>query len=187
MGAADSEQGDGLTVALSSGATIRVKPIPRAVWRRVLRSVDEPAVPLWTDSEGRTEPNPSDPDYLAALDSADRLRYERLSRLMLAAGLELVDPGPLDTPEDEGWSSALREAGLDVATSGRERWRDWLELYAMVTDEDLVQTFTAAQRAVGLLEWEVLTAMRFFPNDEGGGIVAGVPVPREESANGDRH
>jgi len=139
--------------------------LPRALVRRVFQSVPDPAVPVVVLADGRQEENPLDPAFERAQAEADAERFRRLSRLFKVRGLELVDPGRVPPVEADSWVTELQAAGLTVDTSSPEaRYSEWLDLVALAGDGDVAAAFTAAQQAVGLLEWEVSTALRFFPD-----------------------
>jgi hypothetical protein len=156
-------------VILSTGVRVRMRPIPRALLHRVQLAVSVPDVPTVTVGD-REQPNPVDPDYLAAIDAADVERYRLIARLMLSDGIEIVDCGSVLPVEDDGWVERLESAGLII--NREQRQAEWLELVAMATDEDVARTFEIAQRGVGLLEWEVLAEMRFFPDLAGRRVAA---------------
>jgi hypothetical protein len=152
-------------IRVSTGAQFRVRPLPRALVRRVLQSVPDVPVPVVTLADGTTEENPLDPAFERAQQEADAERYRRLARLMKTRGLELVDVGPLPCPEDDRWVDDLRVIGIEADVSTPDaRYGEWIDLVALANDADATMAFTAAQQAVGLLEWEVMAALRFFPD-----------------------
>jgi hypothetical protein len=164
LGAID-KPGDAGLVHVSTGAAFRIRPIPRALVRRVIESVPQPSVPVVTLSDGREEENPLDPVFAQQQAWADAEKYRRLSRMFKTRGLELVECGGLPRPDDDSWVEDLARAGVAVDVSSPDaRMSEWLDLMALATDEDTRNLFTAAQSAIGLFEWEVIAALRFFPD-----------------------
>lgn len=157
-------------VLLSSGVRVRAKPLPRRLIRLAIEGVPDPEIPVATLADGTQVPNPDSPALKDALQAAERERMNRLERLVFGMGLEILPPFPAGVPEPQGndWVDWLSQSGVQVDTSNSfTRIADWLQLIACPRDDDLLRAFAEGQRAVGLLEVEVITAMRFFPTDEG--------------------
>src|SRR5690554_1657400 len=62
-------------VTLSSGVRARIHPVAASLIAEVSSKVEDPPVPTWFNPDKeREEPNPSDPEYLRALERAEEER-----------------------------------------------------------------------------------------------------------------
>jgi hypothetical protein len=105
-------------ITLKSGTRIRIKPVPAFTVERIQTLVKMPEPPIFYDEEsGRDIVNPTDPQYLAAVQEAET---RRIAVSMLAAvifGTELVDAKGnkihAPTPEEDDWEAKLSYMGID--------------------------------------------------------------------------
>jgi hypothetical protein len=154
-------------LTLSNGIRIRVKPFPRALLRTALSKFPDPEVPVVEFEDGSSEENPNDPDYLAAWETVHEERLEAAARVTLGNGivpdLETLPDG-IPGPEDDDWIKNVEALGGDVGDISTPflRMYQWLNLIAIPNEDERTLVFLVAQQAAGLLEREVVTAMRYF-------------------------
>jgi hypothetical protein len=154
-------------LTLSNGIKVRVKRFPRALLRSALSAFPDPEVPTIEFEDGSTEENPNDPDFHAAWEKVHEDRLEAAARVTLGYGLDVdLESLPEDVygPQDEQWIQDMESIGIDVGdvSSPFKRQFAWLNLYAIPNEEERTLIFLAAQNAAGVIESEVVRAMRFF-------------------------
>jgi hypothetical protein len=89
----------------SSGVRVRLRPIPALLITKAMQQIKDPPIPVWHDPErGRDLPNPTDPDYVSALDAAGVERTNAALDVAVQLGLVLVD----GLPSDNGWIDDLQ-------------------------------------------------------------------------------
>ena len=94
-------------VTLPSGVRVRINPVSPALIDEVTNYVKFPEVPTWTNEQydpPREEPNPSDPDYLRAVEKAESERLSASIDALVMFGIDLID----GIPEDDSWMKKLR-------------------------------------------------------------------------------
>lgn len=93
-----------VTVQLPYGVTGTIIPVPPQLVAEVTERIKDPEVPVWyNEDKGRDEPNPSDPDYLAGMAEAERLRGVASVDTMSLFGID-IDA----LPADDGWLRKLQ-------------------------------------------------------------------------------
>lgn len=98
-------------ITLSTGVRVRLRAVSASLIDEVRSRVKDPPVPVVHDEEkGRDLPNPSDPEYLKALEDAEDTRNRAASDAMIMFGVELVD----GLPEDSTWIKRLNFLGIEV-------------------------------------------------------------------------
>ncbi len=91
-------------VTLATGYKARLKPVAASLIDEVVGRIKDPPVPVWhNEKKGRDEPNPDDPEYLAALNDLNRERGTAAIDALVMFGVELVDGVP-----DDGWDAKLQ-------------------------------------------------------------------------------
>lgn len=91
-------------VTLSTGYRVKLTGVPAGLIQTAQAKVKDPKVPTWYDKDrDREEPNPADPDYLAALKDAEDRRSKVALDIMAMFGFEL----PEDWNEGD-WERKLR-------------------------------------------------------------------------------
>jgi len=92
-------------ITLSTGDKAILKPVTASLIDAVTSRIEDPKPPMWyNESKGTEEPNPSHPDYLQAIDDANRRRGIAAMDAMVMFGVELVD----GLPESEKWLDTLK-------------------------------------------------------------------------------
>lgn len=103
--AASQSEEDGRVKTLTSGVRVRLKAVPLGLVEEVTAAIKEPKPPMWENPDkGRMEPNPSDPDYLQAVEDANRERSIAAIETVIMFGLDLMD----GLPEDDDWVNRLQ-------------------------------------------------------------------------------
>jgi hypothetical protein len=95
----------------STGIVGRLKAVSPSLVDTVVSRIKEPKIPVWHDPDkDRDEPNPSNPDYLAALEQFNHDRGIAAMDAMIMFGVELKD----GLPEDDEWVDELAILGIPV-------------------------------------------------------------------------
>jgi hypothetical protein len=90
---------------LSTGVRAILTPVSASLIDEVTAKVKDPKVPMWiNEDKGREEPNPGNPDYIAALADAERERGKAAMDALVMFGVDLVD----GVPEDDSWLKKLQ-------------------------------------------------------------------------------
>lgn len=160
-------------ITLENGVVLRLKPVSPITLRDAAAHLVRPNVPQVEipDTGGRTEPNPNDPDYLAAIQkwNADVSEAGITVALILGTEVETLPDGMPGYESDE-WIDALRAAReivpggppLVVHTEGKGRYLDWLRMYAISTNTDMFRLSRVLTTGVALTEEEVQAAADSF-------------------------
>lgn len=99
-----SGNGSGETI-LSTGIRARLMPLAPGLLQEVMSGIQDPPVPkFFNDDKGREEENPTDPDYLKAIQENSIKRNRAALEAAIMFGVELL--GGL--PEDNDWIKRLR-------------------------------------------------------------------------------
>lgn len=92
-------------VILADGHRARVKPVSATLIEEITSAIKAPKVPVIHDEErNRDLENPDDPDYIRAVEDANRARGIAAMDAMVLLGVELLD----GVPPDEEWLPNLR-------------------------------------------------------------------------------
>ena len=146
-------------ITLSTGVVFKLENVPLFAFDKIKEKVgrERPQVPVvHIESKDRDEPNPNDPDYIAAMESYDSKLNEKLVDMVIVLGTE-VDSVPEGFPkaEDEGWATKLKRLDIDIPEDSDERYLSWVKLCAMRTAEDLASLLMACARGAGVTEEDV--------------------------------
>lgn len=157
---ASGEHGGG--IVLSTGVVMRAKQVPKMAFLALRRRFKAPAVPLWRNTDkGRDEPNPDDPDYLAALAEYQVDFAEAQIHLLMLLGTETVSiPEGLPGPDDLDWLAERALLGLSSGDDPAARRLDWLLYKAAPTSNDIELLARGAGRATGTAEADVQEALK---------------------------
>ena len=174
--AARDEQDGGVPdrLTLSTGAVLKLKPVPQAVIRRVAAKIERPAVPVvHIEDKDRDEPNPDDPDYKEAVVQwvTDQALAAFKAVLLLGTEIEIVPEG-MDRPEDIGWTAVLLHLGIvteEELGDPYQRYLAWVELYAARTETDIFGIARLPVLLAGISESEVMDAILSFRGATGRG------------------
>lgn len=161
-------QGDNNLTTLRNGTVIRLKAVPPHVLREVAMRIPETPVPVYMNEEkGREEPNPNDPDYLAAEEKRLSTVVHEMQDAMILLGVEVVSVGDCPAVDDDSWVEELQAIGIyaNVATS-HHRKLDWMRYVALSTEGDIAVVVRTVTRLSGITEFEVFRAARAFRGDE---------------------
>jgi hypothetical protein len=98
-------------ILLASGYWVRIRPVSAHLIDGAQAQIETPKPPIvMIEDKGREEENPSDPDYLYALERVDIERSLAATDAMILFGVELIDEegNPTGVPEDGEWLDKLK-------------------------------------------------------------------------------
>lgn len=103
--AKEQRQNGANTYQTADGVKYRLMPVSAALLDAVTSKIKNPDVPMvYNKDMERDEPNPMHPDYLSALNDANRKRGTAMYDAMVMFGIHLLD----GVPEDDGWITRLQ-------------------------------------------------------------------------------
>jgi hypothetical protein len=165
VSAESSKETNANLVVLSTGVTIRVKPVSNILFTEFQKKHPQPKVPMWyNEDNGRNEPNPNNPDYIEANRAWQFDVGIGIVDLMIIMGtsLESVKDG---TPklEDDDWLEDLSFADVEVDRNNkRARWLAYVKYVAAAKDEDMEKLMAHVSGQSGVSEADVETASSQF-------------------------
>lgn len=174
-------------VTLANGVVIGAKAVPATILRRLMSKLPEPPIPTWHDDiSDRDEENPTDPDYLAAIEVVYQSRIEATGQAYIALGTYFISAPPdVYPPDGDAWVQNLESAGVTLNLATREsRYLDWLQLYAITEDADYQKLTAAVTMKSGPTEQEVADAIAYFWSHERWRADRGLP-PLGPDVDGD--
>lgn len=151
----------------SNGVRFQLIKVSRLLIMDAVKNISEPKVPVvFIEEKGRTEPNPSDPDYLAAVQNFNLTRALLVSTLTISLGSRVLSlPEAYNTVDDTEWSTDLADFGVLVPAKGKARYGAWLKYY-ILSDEDIGALVTAIMRYSGTtIEADAQAAQASFPSN----------------------
>jgi hypothetical protein len=163
------ERSDGLevTVDLPYGVKGIIVPVPPQLVDEVTNRIQDPEVPIWHNEEkDRDEPNPSDPDYLKALEEANRARGVAAIDTMALFGIDIET-----MPESDAWLKKLQYMQkrdlIDISGYDLEddQEREFVFKRFIAVNNIILKKIMAVS---GITEEEVAAAERSFRGDEEG-------------------
>ncbi len=154
------------TVTLSNGVKVRIEAPNLFAFSDICREIrdNEPQPPVvHIEEKGREEENPSDPEYLRALERYTANSSERLHNLMLLTGLKVVEvPDGVSALENDEWLDLLKALGLPLPENPIDRKIAWLK-YVIVSDVvDLALVSTPLRAMLGIEEKAVANSVNLF-------------------------
>jgi hypothetical protein len=146
---------------LSTGYWARIVPVGATLIDEATRSVEKPKVPVIHDEAQGDIENPMDPDYIRAVEEAERQGILVATDTMIMFGIELRDP----VPPKEDWIKKIRwmekKGRLDLSGYDLDDELD-VELvfkkYIAVGTKDLIELGVMA----GLQQRDVEAAIESF-------------------------
>lgn len=170
---------------LSSGATVRARPIPEVFSQAILRKIPRPRPPkvkIEDEEDGRVrwEENPNDPNYRWELVDWESALTEALTNLALLRGVEVLKhpDGFKSMDDDEIFFEDMDALGMDLEGMSRaQRKLLWMK-YRIVTQlNDLQEIQERIQELAGIDEEDIAQQMSLFRGeggrDSGSGVVGG--------------
>jgi len=155
-------------ITLSTGVVFKIVGVPLFAFDKIREKMrlERPQVPVvHIEEKDRDEPNPNDPDYIAALDTFERKHSEKIIDMMITLGTEF-DSVPEGFPKvsDDSWVLKLKLLDIDVPESEdvHGRYLAWIKLCAMKTMEDYESLLIACSRGAGVTEKDVADASATF-------------------------
>lgn len=110
------------TLALSSGAILKLKRVSDVAINRAVFAIEKPTVPQhYIADDDRYEDNPDDPEYKDAMLEWSVRTIEVARRILFYLGTECLSvPEGMFRPEEDGWLTLLHAAGVPTITQPRE-------------------------------------------------------------------
>lgn len=154
-------------VTLSNGVKLKLRPVPPLAIREAVIRVPEPPVPMvYIADREREEPNPNDPDYLAAMNMRQLDQVAAMTNVMLLLGTSpLYVPEGMSTAEDDDWCDTMEFLGIPVhRNQPKARYLDWLRYVVLESPEDISGLTGVLAAMSGVTEQEVARAAEAFRN-----------------------
>lgn len=158
-------------VTLSTGVKLKCSKVPEWMVADIYDEFNKnrPPIPVYfNERKGRDEPNPSDPDYLSALENWELEVAMALNNALIIAGTEIESiPKAMHGPDDEKWLTKMRAMGRPV---GNEylAYLQWIKYYAGPDSlEDTGSILEVVGRLSGIRETDVQTAVERFQDQAG--------------------
>lgn len=153
------------TVTLSNGIEVKLKPVPLKVLQEVYNRIkDGPPPMVMNENKGVKEPNPADPQYLQHLQDNEQARFDALTNIIFAVGIEPVDKIP-DVSEWLPQLKLLEKLGTILLPDNID-WDSELEVqfiyFKYTTNEG---DYIMLTRHYGVREDDVQAASESFPNN----------------------
>jgi hypothetical protein len=155
-------------ITLSNGIVLALKPIPPGYIERALEALEKPQPPVTKPFEGKDieEANPADPEYTAALEAHSKLVIETGTNVLLLVGTGILSiPEGVYSPEGDEWydPEITGYFGIEVDTTTKyDRYLSWLTMYALASQEDVVDVMAALTRRAGIGEEDAAAAVARF-------------------------
>lgn len=170
-------------LTLSNGIVLMVSRVPATILVDVMAEVrrERPKPPVhYIERLGREEENPSDPDYIEAMESFKLRQAKIVGDAFLAAGTKLWScPEGMPKPDDKDadWLENMRILNINIPDGRRGRYLMWLKAVALVEQDDYAKVMEEVGRKSGVRETDVQSAAESFRGDE-----SGHPDPESQSA-----
>lgn len=163
----DNGQSETGVVSLSTGVKLRLKKFPKMVIPDVLKAVDDkhggrPKVPtVFLPDKGRTEDNPDDPDYLAAVQAYQMRQAAVINDALIMRGTELLScPKSVKNMDDPEWLESERALGIEGLDNRFVRYLMWVKHVAALDDEDVRKIIREVGGLIGIAEADVSEAVK---------------------------
>jgi|TARA_Y100000310_G_scaffold15622_1_gene15678 hypothetical protein len=157
-------------ITLSTGVVFKIKDVPVMVLGAIKSrmAASRPKVPvIFIEDKDREEPNPNDPDYIAAVEDWEAELTEEIidAIIVLGVGLDSVPEG-MDKPDGDIWAGQLAKVRVEVSGSkgSDERLLSWIKLYAASSEEDINSLIMACSKGAGVSEEDVAESATMFRN-----------------------
>lgn len=121
----------GNIVTLSTGVRAILRPVAPYLLDAVARRFKNPEPPMVDLGDGRTEPNPGDPQYLMACEVTSAKQAEAVMEAFYIFGVELVDPIP------EGFEKKLTRMGIEFNADDPDERELAYKKYIAMGGEDI--------------------------------------------------
>ncbi len=179
----DKPMGEQDTITLSTGVVLRLKQVSPMVISSAIKtgSGEEPQVPtVWVEGKGREQPNPTDPDYLKAVDKWRADLGTKALRSLVAIGTEIEEiPEGVVGPDHEDYEDLMDSMGLDPGKGRYTRYVEWALHIACGSPKDFATLSATLMRRAGAREEDVREAQDAFRSDEERGADNGRSVQSE--------
>ena len=159
-----------------NGSKFKLQRVSNIIISDAAKKLKAPRPPeVYIEEKGRSEENPSDPDYLEEVSNYDYDRAMLALNVYLSLGTKVLELGPgVESVDSTDWSDTLGEIGLTIPATGRGRYVAWIKYIALGDDEkqEIMQRIMSLSGAT--LQAEVREAEASFPSDPPRLAIAGV-------------
>lgn len=165
----EEKKEDGL-IHFSTGVVLGKRPIPKQTAKILYDRFEEtkPTPPMfYNPNKNRDEPNPADPDYLAALEEHQVDFLLGVIDFAILKGTYVIEkPDEIEDLDGEDWLEELEYLGITIPKSKKLRYLLWVKYVAAITDEDQKELLSQSTSLLGVSEAAVEQEMSKFPSDE---------------------
>jgi hypothetical protein len=171
----------------SNGLRLVIKKVPLFLLRDAFLRLQEPKPPtIFIQEKGRSEENPSDPEYLLARSEYTNKMGSLGADILIMSGVTVDSvPDDLEKPEDEGWAEIVTDILGEgaIPEKGLRRRLAWLKYYALPGGELQELAMKVARVSGATMEADVSVALDSFRDGETRDTAAGVH-PADAPRNG---
>lgn len=135
----------------SSGVKFKLKRISMFLIKDITDQIPEPKTPTWfNEDKGRTEENPNDPDYKAAVDKITYKKSMTALEAICMLGTDIISlPPDMESPESDGWVEGLKELGIEVPDRKRPRYLHWVKYTGVLSESEMAELCAQVVRLSG--------------------------------------
>ena len=150
-------------VDLSTGVSLKIRPVPRHFLYEVSRRFVRPKPPMVDLGKGRLEENPGDPDYAEALERylGDVATAGTDAALLFGTEIDHIPENVLG-PDDKEFIEQMEILGLERLDSEKARYLYWVKSVAAPLTNDINTLLEELGRLSGVAESDVEDAVSRF-------------------------
>ena len=157
-------------VTLSTGVKLKCSKVPEWMVADIYDEFNKkrPPIPVYfNDRKGREEPNPNDPNYLAAIEDWELEVAMALNNALIIAGTEIESiPKSMHGPDNKDWLNKMSAMGRPVYNEYLA-YLQWIKYYAGPSAiEDTRIILEVVGRLSGIRESDVEAAARRFQGQD---------------------
>ena len=150
-------------VDLSTGVSLKIRPVPRHFLYEVSRRFVRPKPPMVDVGKGRLEENPGDPDYAEALERylGDVATAGTDAALLFGTDIDHIPEG-FPGPDSQEFIEQMEILGLERLDSEKARYLYWVKSIAAPLTNDINTLLEELGRLSGVAESDVEDAVARF-------------------------
>ncbi len=150
-------------VDLSTGVSLKIRPVPRHFLYEVSRRFVRPKPPMVDVGKGRLEENPGDPDYAEALERylGDVATAGTDAALLFGTEIDHI-PDDVPGPDSKDFIEQMEILGLERLDSEKARYLYWVKSVAAPLTNDINTLLEELGRLSGVAESDVEDAVTRF-------------------------
>lgn len=153
-----------LSVELSTGVVLKLRPVPRHFMYEATRRFTSPQVPVvFIEDKGREEENPSDPEYIGAVQKYLADISNAATDVALLRGTEIEHkPEEVPGPDSKEFLEEMEYLKIGMLDNKRARYLYWIKSFAAPMPDDIDKLLSELGRLTGVAENDVDEAVRRF-------------------------